>query len=163
MVPFLSRPGSERRYIRAVHVTGRNLFLSYLTSAFSCAVALVSRTPCALKTTVSGKMKTLTKLLSKYYRNENRVLVFSHSTVTLGLIEQHLRSEGMTHLRLDGSTATGARQRLVDQFQNDARIFCFLISTKAGGLGLVRSQSRIPCLLVCVLVLTYCNVKSCRT
>ena len=89
-------------------------------------------------------MKTLTKLLSKYYRNENRVLVFSHSTTTLGLIEQHLRSEGMTYLRLDGSTSSGTRQKLVDQFQNDARIFCFLISTKAGGLGLVRIRDILP-------------------
>jgi SWI/SNF-related matrix-associated actin-dependent regulator 1 of chromatin subfamily A len=39
-------------------------------------------------------------------------------------------------LRLDGSTQTNKRQSLIDKFQEDDEIFLFLISTKAGGMGL---------------------------
>ena len=58
------------------------------------------------------------------------------STKTLDLIEKWLDSEGLTHCRIDGATTTGSRQKIVDQFQNDPNIFCFLVSTKAGGMGL---------------------------
>eukprot|EP01082_Thalassiosira_pseudonana_P007522 g6499.t1.3.5e17418a g6499 g6499.t1 contig23:610816-615246(-) len=85
---------------------------------------------------LSGKMKTLDYCLRKYQKKRHRVLVFSYSTATLDLIQQHVKTQGWTHLRLDGQTATSTRQALVDQFQRDQAIFVFLISTRAGGLGL---------------------------
>lgn len=47
-----------------------------------------------------------------------------------------MKTRGYSNLRLDGTVPTSSRQPLVDKFQNDDSIFMFLISTKAGGLGL---------------------------
>jgi SNF2 family DNA or RNA helicase len=85
---------------------------------------------------LSGKMKYLDYLLDKYSKVRDRVLIFSYSTKTLDLIQHYVQSMGYSYLRLDGSTPNKKRQGLVDQFQNDPTIFLFLISTKAGGLGL---------------------------
>ena len=51
---------------------------------------------------LSGKMKTLDYLLRRFIRKRDRVLVFSYSTATLDLIQQHIKTQGWTHLRLDG-------------------------------------------------------------
>ena len=85
---------------------------------------------------LSGKMKTLDYCLKMYERQRDRVLIFSYSTATLDIIQQYTKGKGYSHLRLDGSTPTRKRQDLIDQFQSDENIFLFLISTKAGGLGL---------------------------
>ncbi|KAL7552810.1 hypothetical protein ACHAWF_017268 [Thalassiosira exigua] len=85
--------------------------------------------------TLSGKMKSLDYLLRRYLRRQNRILVFSHSTASLDLIQNHIRTQGWTNIRLDGQTPTSQRQSLVNQFQK-GDIEIFLISTKAGGLGL---------------------------
>ena len=63
-------------------------------------------------------------------------MIFSYSTKTLDLIENCVKAHGYRFLRLDGSTSTRKRQALVDKFQNDDSFKAFLISTKAGGLGL---------------------------
>lgn len=42
---------------------------------------------------------------------------------------------GLSFLRLDGQTAIGERQKLIDQYTNDASIPVFLLSTRAGGMG----------------------------
>ncbi|KAL7451003.1 hypothetical protein ACHAWC_002844, partial [Mediolabrus comicus] len=84
---------------------------------------------------LSGKMKTLDHLLKKFQRQQHRVLVFSHSTATLDIIQNHCRISGWEHLRLDGKTPSSSRQGLVDKFQKNDDIFLFLIGTKAGGLG----------------------------
>jgi len=54
----------------------------------------------------------------------------------LDLIENCVKARGYKFLRLDGSTSTKKRQTLVDNFQKDDSYKAFLISTKAGGLGL---------------------------
>ena len=85
---------------------------------------------------LSGKMQMLAQLLQGYSSGHNRVLLFSHWTKTLDLIQQFVQAQGYSFLRLDGSTKASLRQPLVDKFQADKTIFLFLISTKAGGLGL---------------------------
>jgi DNA excision repair protein ERCC-6-like 2 len=85
---------------------------------------------------LSGKMKMLSDLLSEFNRRDARILLFSFSTQTLDLIQNFVKAQGYSYLRLDGNTPTRARQGLVDMFQKDNSIFLFLISTKAGGLGL---------------------------
>lgn len=52
------------------------------------------------------------------------------------MIQHFIKEKGYSHLRLDGSTQTNKRQSLIDKFQEDDEIFLFLISTKAGGMGL---------------------------
>lgn len=85
---------------------------------------------------LSGKMKVLAELLGEFNTRGDRLLIFSFSTQMLDLIQSFVKSMGYSFLRLDGSTPTRARQGLVDKFQQDDSIFLFLISTKAGGLGL---------------------------
>lgn len=84
---------------------------------------------------LSGKLKALDLFLKKWDRENARVLLFSQYTTTLDIIESSIKSKH-SFLRLDGQTPTNKRQPLVDEFQNDERIFLFLISTRAGGLGL---------------------------
>ena len=79
---------------------------------------------------LSGKMRTLDYCLRRFVRKRDRVLVFSYSTATLDLIQQHVKTQGWTHLRLDGQTPTSTRQSLVDKFQKDEQISLFLISTR---------------------------------
>jgi len=85
---------------------------------------------------LSGKMKALDYCLKTYQQQGDRVLVFSYSTRTLDMIQHYIRGKGWSFLRLDGSTPTKKRQPLIDQFQRDPSIFVFLISTRAGGIGL---------------------------
>lgn len=96
---------------------------------------------------LSGKMDKLDKLLRVFDQGANRVLLFSHYVKTLNLIQQFVQSRGYSFLRLDGQTSTPDRQKLVDRFQNDPTIFLFLMSTKAGGLGLNLTVREMFCLL----------------
>lgn len=87
-------------------------------------------------TALSGKLRKLKELLTKYRYQQDKVLVFSYSSETLDLIESLVKLSGFCYLRLDGKTPTTNRQVLVDKFQNDDKITLFIISTKAGGMGL---------------------------
>ncbi|XP_069126621.1 DNA excision repair protein ERCC-6-like 2 isoform X2 [Argopecten irradians] len=83
-----------------------------------------------------GKMKILKGLLSVFCRDHSKVLLFSYSTKVLDILEQYMMTTGYEYRRLDGSTSAKKRMDLVREFNNDPSIFIFLISTKAGGLGL---------------------------
>merc|ERR1719487_842476 len=85
---------------------------------------------------MSGKMKTLDVLLRTFSQRMEKTLIFSESTRVLSLIEDYIKSQGWRYCRLDGTTATSKRQQLVDKFNNDKGILAFLISTRAGGMGL---------------------------
>ena len=67
----------------------------------------------------------------------------------LDIIERLVIMTGYVYLRLDGSTKQQDRQAQVDQFNNSASVFLFLISTTAGGLGLnLTSANRCEVFLV---------------
>ncbi len=65
-----------------------------------------------------------------------RVLIFSQWTRCLDLLGCFLESLQMRFLRLDGQTDIGERQRLIDEFNIDTSIPVFLLSTRAGGMGI---------------------------
>lgn len=66
-----------------------------------------------------------------------RVVVVSNYTQTLDLLQDVCVHMGYTFCRLDGHTPTGQRQRLVDSFNSPySQNFLFLLSSKAGGVGL---------------------------
>lgn len=94
----------------------------------------------ALKTTVaSSKLSMLDELLLKISSTtEEKVVVVSNYTSTLDLIQGMLTALDYGFLRLDGTTPSGKRQELVDTFNRSPvkKHFVFLLSTKAGGLGL---------------------------
>lgn len=66
----------------------------------------------------------------------HRVLVFSQWTRLLDLLEVLMQDISMRYLRLDGSTPVKTRQGFIDEFNTDTGIPVFLLSTKAGGLGI---------------------------
>ena len=84
----------------------------------------------------SGKMKILETLLDSFCSNMSKTLLFSYSTKTLSVIEKYVKARGWRYCRLDGSTMVKKRQCLVDEFNADKTMLLFLISTKAGGVGL---------------------------
>jgi len=57
-------------------------------------------------------------------------------TRMLDILEIFLNLHGYTYVRLDGSTKVEVRQQIVDRFNNDNKIFCFISSTRSGGIGL---------------------------
>lgn len=57
-------------------------------------------------------------------------------TRMLDILEIFLNLHGYTYVRLDGSTKVEIRQNIVDRFNNDPKIFCFISSTRSGGIGL---------------------------
>ena len=57
-------------------------------------------------------------------------------TRMLDILEIFLNIHGFTYVRLDGSTKVELRQQIVDKFNNDKKVFCFISSTRSGGIGL---------------------------
>ena len=85
----------------------------------------------------SGKMVLLHKLLTKLKAEDHRVLIFSQFTRMLDLIERYLRLAGHSYTRIDGSVRGNAREDAIQAFnQEDSTLFCFLLSTRAGGVGI---------------------------
>lgn len=87
--------------------------------------------------TSSGKMVLLDKMLPKLKAAGSRVLIYSQFTTMLDILEDYCRYKGFKYVRLDGSTHQIERESNVDRFNHKSSdIFIFLLSTRAGGLGL---------------------------
>uniref|UniRef100_A0A672T338 Chromodomain-helicase-DNA-binding protein 4-like n=1 Tax=Sinocyclocheilus grahami TaxID=75366 RepID=A0A672T338_SINGR len=85
----------------------------------------------------SGKLLLLHKMLRKLKEGGHRVLIFSQMTKMLDLLEDFLENEGYKYERIDGSITGGMRQEAIDRFNAPgAPQFAFLLSTRAGGLGI---------------------------
>uniref|UniRef100_A0A8C4PUT9 Chromodomain helicase DNA binding protein 5 n=1 Tax=Equus asinus asinus TaxID=83772 RepID=A0A8C4PUT9_EQUAS len=85
----------------------------------------------------SGKLMLLQKMLKKLRDEGHRVLIFSQMTKMLDLLEDFLEYEGYKYERIDGGITGGLRQEAIDRFNAPgAQQFCFLLSTRAGGLGI---------------------------
>lgn len=85
----------------------------------------------------SGKFELLDRLLPKLSKAGHRVLLFSQMTRLMDILEIYLQLHDFKYLRLDGSTKTEERGTLLRQFNApDSPYFMFLLSTRAGGLGL---------------------------
>lgn len=84
----------------------------------------------------SPKLEFLVEQLEELRDEGHSALVFSQFTGYLDIIEKGLRQQGLTCLRLDGSTPVPQRKKLVQTFQNATEPMVFLISLKAGGKGL---------------------------
>ncbi|XP_014852938.1 PREDICTED: chromodomain-helicase-DNA-binding protein 3-like isoform X4 [Poecilia mexicana] len=88
-------------------------------------------------TKASGKLTLLQKMLRKLKDQGHRVLVFSQMTKMLDLLEDFLDYEGYKYERIDGGITGALRQEAIDRFNAPGACqFCFLLSTRAGGLGI---------------------------
>lgn len=87
--------------------------------------------------TNSGKMVVLDKLLPKVQEQGSRVLIFSQMTRMLDILEDYCMWRGFEYCRLDGNTPHEAREQAIDAFNapNSSK-FIFMLSTRAGGLGI---------------------------
>lgn len=83
-----------------------------------------------------GKWRVLSKLLAFWHSNGDKVLVFSHSVRLLKLLQYLFQRTQYNVSYLDGSMSYEARAQEVDRFNTDDAQFVFLISTRAGGVGL---------------------------
>ena len=87
--------------------------------------------------TTSGKMMLLDQLLTKMKKDGHRVLIFSQMVKMLDILGDYLQLRGYQFQRLDGTIAAGPRRMAIDHFNAPgSQDFCFLLSTRAGGLGI---------------------------
>lgn len=85
----------------------------------------------------AGKFELLDRILPKFRATGHRVLMFFQMTQIMNIMEDFLRLRGLKYLRLDGSTKSDDRSELLKLFNaENSDYFCFLLSTRAGGLGL---------------------------
>ena len=83
-----------------------------------------------------GKLQVLSSLLRQLKEEGHRVLVFTQMTKVLDVLESFLSFHGFIYLRLDGSTKVEQRQTLMERFNNNSKYFCFILSTRSGGVGI---------------------------
>lgn len=87
--------------------------------------------------TVSGKLAVLDKLLRKLKARGNRVLVFCQMTRMLDILEDYCRYRDFQYCRIDGQTSQNDRDEQMDSYNAPkSSKFVFLLSTRAGGLGI---------------------------
>lgn len=85
----------------------------------------------------SGKLVLLSKMLKRLKDQGHRVLIFSQMTKMLDILEDYLEGEGYKYERIDGGITGTTRQEAIDRFNAPgAQQFVFLLSTRAGGLGI---------------------------
>ncbi|KAK3715437.1 transcriptional regulator [Vermiconidia calcicola] len=85
----------------------------------------------------AGKFELLDRILPKLKATGHRVLMFFQMTQIMNIMEDFMRLRDHSYLRLDGATKADDRSELLKQFNApDSPYFCFLLSTRAGGLGL---------------------------
>ena len=84
----------------------------------------------------SAKIALLDELLEEIREGGHRVLIFSQFVSMLKLLSAHLEAAKTPFCYLDGSTKPRDRTAQVERFQSDESMTAFLISVKAGGVGL---------------------------
>ncbi|XP_036267116.1 SWI/SNF-related matrix-associated actin-dependent regulator of chromatin subfamily A containing DEAD/H box 1 isoform X1 [Pipistrellus kuhlii] len=91
----------------------------------------------------SGKFRVLARILSELKEKGDRVVLFSQFTMMLDILEALLKHHQHRYLRLDGKTQISERIHLIDEYNTDMDIFVFLLSTKAGGLGINLTSANV--------------------
>ena len=83
---------------------------------------------------VSGKFEQMLSMLENLVAENHKVLIFSSFVTHLQLIEERIKQQNWRYSLLTGKTTD--REKVIGQFQNDPENYIFLISLKAGGVGL---------------------------
>ena len=131
----LQAEGRKKLDVLAKEKGGNRARMTMLTTLLRlrqvcCDIRLLNQEPA----TRSGKLDLLLELLEEAIDGGHRVLIFSQFVTMLNLIRQELDTLDTPYCYLDGSTKD--RAVVVDRFQNQPDIPVFLISLKAGGVGL---------------------------
>jgi len=84
----------------------------------------------------SGKMVLLDKLLPKLRQEGHKILIFSQMVKMLDFIAEYCEFRSFPFERLDGRVRGTERQKAIDRFEREKDSFLFLLSTRAGGVGI---------------------------
>ena len=128
------RPAIETAYRTKTAAQARIIALTAILK-----LRQVCLSPRLLHTTLadhSPKITCLLDRLKELLEEGHSALVFSQFTSFLNLVEQDFQKHGIPYSRLDGTTATPKRKKLVQEFQDGRNPSIFLLSLKAGGQGL---------------------------
>ncbi|KAH7108135.1 P-loop containing nucleoside triphosphate hydrolase protein [Auriculariales sp. MPI-PUGE-AT-0066] len=107
--------------------------------AMEDAISLIPGGTASEDMSISGKLLVVDQLLTYLVKHtEEKVILVSHFTSTLNVIESYCKKKRYNYHRLDGQTQSAKRQEHVDHFNRTSQkqCFLFLLSTKAGGVGL---------------------------
>ncbi|XP_065225307.1 chromatin-remodeling ATPase INO80 isoform X2 [Planococcus citri] len=117
-------------YFHSIQVGG----LERLTPPFGWSNILIPDKQTLLSD--ASKLFVLDGLLKKLKEEGHRVLIFSQMTRMIDLLEEYMWFRKHKYMRLDGSSKISDRRDMVADFQTRSEIFVFLLSTRAGGLGI---------------------------
>lgn len=84
----------------------------------------------------SAKLKKLDQMLVDLKKGDHKCLIYFQMTRMMDLMEEYLTYRQYKYIRLDGSSKLGDRRDLVNDWQTNPELFIFLLSTRAGGLGI---------------------------
>ena len=88
----------------------------------------------------SGKMVLMDKLLPKLRQEGHKVLIFSQMVKMLDLLSEYCDFRNFNYERLDGRIRGVERQKAIDRFETEKDSFIFMLSTRAGGVGINLSK-----------------------
>eukprot|EP00616_Rhizochromulina_sp_CCMP1243_P008611 CAMPEP_0118998780 /NCGR_PEP_ID=MMETSP1173-20130426/63245_1 /TAXON_ID=1034831 /ORGANISM="Rhizochromulina marina cf, Strain CCMP1243" /LENGTH=752 /DNA_ID=CAMNT_0006950279 /DNA_START=20 /DNA_END=2278 /DNA_ORIENTATION=- len=94
----------------------------------------------------SGKFTVMDRMLRHLKKNGHQVLIFSQMSRVLDILEDYLLHRQWKYCRIDGSVKVDERQRQMDEFNTNPDIFVFMLSTRAGGLG-INLQAADTCII----------------
>ncbi|XP_040463534.1 lymphoid-specific helicase isoform X1 [Falco naumanni] len=84
----------------------------------------------------SGKFLLLDRMLPELKKRGHKILLFSQMTMMLDILMDYCYLRNFKFSRLDGSMSYAEREENMHQFNTDSEVFLFLVSTRAGGLGI---------------------------
>ncbi|KAI1729286.1 HSA domain-containing protein [Ditylenchus destructor] len=82
-----------------------------------------------------GKLQKLALLLVQLHENKHRCLIFTQMSRMLDILQAFLSHHNYKYFRLDGTTPIDQRQAMMERFNSDDSVFCFILSTRSGGIG----------------------------
>lgn len=100
----------------------------------------------SLLSAASGKFRLLNRMLPRLKAGGHKVLIFSQMTKLLDILQDYLEVMNYQICRIDGSVKIQDRQERIEAFNSDPDKFIFLLSTRAGGLG-INLQSADTCII----------------
>lgn len=131
--PDFKKRGAIFDYVKEDMEVMTDAELQFFCQGYKSTQKFLQNEKCYLE---AGKVTVLLKLLKGYQASGRKVLIFSQFTQVLDILQAVLKQLKTRYLLLTGATAVDLRQTLVDEFTEDDTIPIFLLSTKAGGMGI---------------------------